>query len=186
MYAGLKNPVVALLAAVSATVIAVVLSSCGTALTTNNFSVTVIDVTTGEPATTQVSVFDSQMGSSAEWAAKSVGTATATVPYTTSFQTTATKVIGDSGPGTQVRAGIAFPLTIPKGYFALTLTPVDGQTTTVNAPFVGYYDYDPEVDGSVAPISLEIASRSADHTWTLSVRAAIPLSGSYLGFAPSD
>ena len=153
------------------------LSGCGNVLVENRFSVTIEDPGGRlAPGPVEVSVFDSMMGSSDEWARRSMGTATATVPYTTSFQSTATKFIGDNGPSQTIAAGLALPGFKPKGYFALNLRPIDGQTTTVAAPFVGYYDYEPARDGPVAPLVLTFTSTARESQWQIRIQVRIPAS----------
>lgn len=166
--------------AVCTTTLTIAMTGCGTALITNNFSMTVVDSSGEAPESIQVSIFDSTMGASAEWAGKSQGTTTPTKPYTTSFKSTATKVVGDNGPSEQVAAGIAFPLLVPKGYFALTIKPIDGQTTTVQAPFVGYYDYNAATDGTPGTLPVEVTSQAGDLSWTLTIKAKVPGSTSVL------
>lgn len=167
-------------AAIGATVMAVALTGCGTSLITNNFSLSVVEPSGRAPESVQVSIFDSAMGQSAEWAAKSIGTATPNSPYTTSFTSTATKFAGDNSPSKRIVAGIALPQIVPQGYFALTITPVDGATTTINAPFIGYYDNNATKDGTPEPLPLEVTSNASDQTWTLTIKATVPGTSSVL------
>ena len=162
------------LAATLAICIAAAVSSCGTVLVTSEFVVSVDDPAGRLPSTVNVSVFDSTMGQSAEWASESMGTASAVQPYTTSFKSTATKFIGDNGPPQDVRAGLAIPQLQPKGYFAIQLKPVDGQTATVTAPFIGYYDYNVTTDGKVEPLVLKVTSTAGNLTWQFKIAASIP------------
>ena len=165
----------AVFAAAIITGVTLTTTSCGTALATNAFSVTINDPgdRLGSGAI-QVSVFDSQMGQSAEWAAKSMGTTSAGRPYTTSFKTATTKTVGDSSPAQQVDAGLAIPQYQPKGFFNIHVTPVDGKTLEVDAPFVGYYNYDPVKDGRVQTMRLKITCEAAELTWSLTIVALVP------------
>lgn len=103
-----------------------------------------------------------------------MGTATPSTPYQNSFATSSTKIIGDGSSGGSVRAGIALPEFAPKGHYALSLKPVDGQTTTVDAPFVGYYGYDAATDGPVAPLKLTVVSTEGSRSWELGIKAKLP------------
>ena len=151
------------------------LAGCGTALVENAFSVRVEDPSGRLPdGPVEVSIFDSVMGQSDEWARTTMGTATATEPYRTSFTSTTAKMVGDHGPSERVTAGIAVPGYAPKGYFSLVLAPVDGQTVTVEAPFVGYYDYDAALDGPVPPLPLKVTSTAGDLSWRLDIVAEVP------------
>ena len=95
-------------------------------------------------------------------------------PYTTSFKSTATKFVGDGSPSQQVRAGVSIPQYQSKGYFALQLSPVDGQSITLQAPFIGYYDYSAASDGAVKPLPMTVTAKSADQAWQLTVVITIP------------
>lgn len=156
------------------TAAAILLTGCGTTVVENEFAVTVDDPSarlgTGP---VEISVFDSLMGSSDEWSRKTMGTATGTVPYTTTIASTTTKMIGDGSPVKTITAGLAIPALQPKGYFALDLTPIEGETTTISAPFVGYYDYDPS-SGAVAPLPLQITSTANGNSWLIKIRVSIP------------
>lgn len=162
-------------AAVGLSALALTTASCGTALINNEFSATVVDPSRRLPAgPVEISIFDSSMGQSDEWARKSMGTTSPGNPYTTSFKTTTTKFIGDNGPSQQVTAGVAIPAYQAKGFFQFQLTPADGQTVTLQAPFIGYYDYNAATDGPVKPLPMTITAKSGDLSWQLSVVIAVP------------
>lgn len=162
-------------ATVAATLSTVVLTSgCGNVLVDNQFSAMISDPAHRLPAQIEISIFDSSMGQSAEWAEQSMGTAGPGQPYITSFETSATKFAGDSAPQRQVAAGIYIPQFQAKGYFQLQFAPADGQTEQLTAPFTGYYDYSAGVDGPVKPLALTVTSNAIDLGWRLSVVAEIP------------
>lgn len=163
------------IAAVGLSALALTTASCGTALITNEFSATVVDPGKRLPAgPTQISIFDSSMGQSDEWARKSMGSTSPGYPYTTSFTTTGTKFVGDNSPSAQVTAGLSIPQFQAKGYFSIQLTPVDGQAVILQAPFIGYYDYSAATDGAVKPLPVTVTAKSGNLSWQLTVVAAIP------------
>lgn len=154
--------------------LALTMTGCGTAVVENRFAVTLDDpsgVLGADPVA--VSVFDPGMGASDEWARRSIGVVAPGQPYTTSFNTTTTRVLGDSSPPERVELGLALPDWRPSGHFGAAFTPVDGQTQTVTAPFVGYFGYDPTEDGEVEPVDLSITSRAGDLTWEMAVQVRI-------------
>lgn len=114
------------------------------------------------------------MGTSAEWAEKSMGTSAPGQPYVNTVSTTATKMIGDNSPAPTVRAGLAVPAVTDKGYFALNLMPVNGQSATVTAPFVGYYAYSPQKDGPIDPLVVSIRSTVNGANWMIELSVMLP------------
>lgn len=114
------------------------------------------------------------MGTSAEWAEKSMGTSAPGQPYVNTVSTTATKMIGDNSPAPTVRAGLAVPAVTEKGYFALNLMPVSGQSATVTAPFVGYYAYSPQKDGPIDPLMVSVRSTADGANWMLELSVMLP------------
>lgn len=171
MFGTLRRTTFAATASAVAITLCLALTSCGNVLTSNNFSFTAVSPSGQAVPKIRVSIFDSAMGSSAEWADQSMGTATSSAPYQTSFETSSTKMIGDGSSGATVRAGIALPDVAPKGYFALSLLPVDGQTATLDAPFIGYYGYNVTTDGPVAPLKLTVVSTEGSRPWQLAITA---------------
>ena len=170
-----RRPLGLALVTVLTLVSALLLSSCGTALVENRFSVSIDDPHDqfgGAPVA--VSIFDTTMGNSAEWAEKTMGVATPDAPYTTSFSSTTAKVLGDTSPSERVNAGLALPELQDKGYFGIGLQPVDGQTQEIQAPFVGYYDYNPSKDGPVDPLTVTVTSRAGDLSWDFQIQVQIP------------
>ncbi|MEZ5185441.1 MAG: hypothetical protein R2720_06825 [Candidatus Nanopelagicales bacterium] len=125
----------------------VVLTGCGTATFTNSFSVVVA-------SPQQVSVFDSTMGESAEWAERTMGRAGPAQPYTTQIAVTDTKMIFDGSPPTSLRAGLYLPAVTTDGYFSVDLPAVAAGETTLRAPFIAWYSAKPAAS---VPDSIPIA-----------------------------
>ncbi len=154
------------------------LAGCGTATFDNEFAVTVADPS-GRLGTdqVQVSVFDNTMGDTQDWAEKDLGIAAPGAPYRASVFATATKMIGDSSPPTDVRAGLYLPQFDDTGYYAIQLQPVAGETVTVAAPYVTY-DYSWETSGKKRPtkdpLPLTITAGQGDKGWQLAVEVQIP------------
>ncbi len=139
------------------------LTGCGTATFSNAFAVTV------EQAQ-EVSVFDSMMGQSAEWAEATMGTAAPGAPYTTRINVTDTKLILDNSPPTSVRVGLYLPDLTSTGFFAIDLPAVTAGSTRVEAPFVAWYSPDPVEQLPPLPLELEIAA--GDEGWIINIAVA--------------
>jgi hypothetical protein len=128
---------------------AALLSGCGTATFTNSFAVAV-------ESRQQVSVFDSSMGDSAEWAGRTMGVAAPGSPYTTQVFATDTKLILDNSPPGSVRVGLFLPQVTQTGYFAIDLPSVSEGAVELDAPFVAWYSEDPVEQLPAQPLGLEI------------------------------
>ena len=154
--------------AAGASLVTSFLTGCGTVLVTNNFAVSF----DGQSGPVKVSVFDPSMGASAEWAAKTMGEALPAQPYQTSFKTTATRFVGDNSPSDSVSAGLYVPDISKAGYWALTIRPVDGQRSTVTAPFVRYWASSPSPSkgsSTTSALTVVVSARRSDLTWDLSL-----------------
>lgn len=126
------------------------LVGCGT----KSFSNAVAVIT---PTRQQVSVFDQQMGESAEWAGQWLGEAAPGSPYTREVPTTDTKLIGDSSPPASVRAGIYLPDRTDTGYYSLIVNDAVAGSREVEVPFVAWYSETPVPAQPALPVTLELA-----------------------------
>ena len=154
-----------------------VLSACGTAAYPIQFEISIDDPagTIGAPPT-DVSVFDPTMGDTRDWARKFMGQASPGKPYVTTFQTTATKMIFDSGPPPEVGAGLAIPAYTDRGYFRFALRPVEGQRETVKPGFIPYLEFDPAGRNIAAP-TLVVLPTEVDKGWRLQITVVLPATG---------
>jgi len=138
------------------------LTGCGTATFSNSFAVSV-------ERAQEVSVFDSTMGQSAEWATATMGTAAPGKPYTTRINVTDTKLILDSSPPTSVQVGLYLPDVTETGFFAISLPDVTEGSIRVDAPFVAWYSEDPVDQLPPLPMDLDIAA--GDEGWVINIAA---------------
>jgi hypothetical protein len=164
-----------------------VLSACGTGVFPINFAVSIDDPagTVGAPPT-QVSVFDPTMGDTRDWARKFMGQTSPGNPYLTTFQTSATKMVFDSGPPPEVSAGLAIPAYTDRGYFRFVIRPVAGQSQTIKPGFIPYLEFDPS-GRAIATPTLEVLPTAAEKGWDLKVTVVLPDTRSpAAGAAPSD
>lgn len=154
-----------------------VLSACGTAAYPIQFEVSLEDPAgiIGAPPTA-VSVFDPMMGDTRDWARKFMGQTSPGKPYVTTFQTTATKMIFDSGPPPEVGAGLAIPAYTDRGYFRFAIRPVEGQRETIKPGFIPYLEFDPAGRGIAAP-TLTVLPTEAEKGWRLHVTVVLPATG---------
>ncbi len=104
-----------------------------------------------------VSIFDSMMGESAEWAEKTMGPAAPGQPYTTQVSNLATKMFFDGSPATSLRVGLYLPAVTETGYYSISMEPVAAGTTTIEAPFIAWYSETPVDPRPALPIAMEIA-----------------------------
>lgn len=164
------------LVAALAVVPMLVLIGCGTATFDNAFLITVADPSHrlgAVDAPVEVSVFDPQMGSSREWAGKTMGTATPDQPYAGTVPTTDTKFFFDHSPPAQVAVGVAIPGYADNGWFSLRFSPADGKTQDVVSGFVPYAEQYPE-GNKVVPLLMTITSVAGDEGWASTVVVHIP------------
>ncbi len=127
------------------------LSGCGTKSFTNSVAVIVT-----QPQ--QVSVFDPQMGDSADWAGQWLAPAAPGSPYTRQVPALDTKVIGDDTPPAALRLGVYLPDLTDTGYFALTLNDAVAGETQRELPFVAWYSPDPVQPSAPLPVAVELAA----------------------------
>lgn len=126
------------------------LSGCGTKSFSDSYSVAV-------DSPQQVSIFDSMMGESAEWAEKTMGPASPGQPYTTQVSNLSTKMFYDSSPPVSIRVGLYLPDVTDTGYYAIGIEPVVAGTLTYDATFVPWYSETPVEPQPPLPIAMEIA-----------------------------
>ncbi len=149
------------------------LSGCGTATYTHDITI-VVDDPSGRlgPGPVDVSIFDHDMGSSMEWARKTMGPASKEAPYKTTFVTTRVRtVLSEDLPG-QVVVAIAIPAYETRGYFLASIAPDPAAEKTIVAPFV-MFGRDP-ADEAVAPLPVHYTSQPGDRGWQIGIRVEIP------------
>ena len=126
---------------------AMLLSGCGTATFSNSSAVAV-------ESRQQVSVFDTAMGDSAQWAGAHDWSGCTGAPYTTRIFATDTKFVLDSSLPESV-VGLFLPQVTQTGYFAIDLP---GDQADIDAPFVAWYSEDPSEPPSAQPLRLDVAA----------------------------
>lgn len=141
------------------------LSGCGTKSFSDAFAVAV-----DRPQ--QVSIFDSQMGQSAEWAGKTMGRAAPGEPYTTEVSNLATKMIFDDSPPPSIQVGLYLPDVTQTGYYAISLPQVSAGSTTYDAPFVAWYSENPVEQLQPLPLGLDITV--GPNGWIVNVTVSSP------------
>jgi hypothetical protein len=125
------------------------LSGCGTKSFSNAVAVIV--------ATEQdVSVFDPQMGESAEWASQWLEPAAPGQPYTREVSALDTKMIGDNSPPAALRLGIYLPDRTETGYFSLIDYDAQAGVTDRDLPFVAWFSETPVPAQAPLPVTVEL------------------------------
>jgi len=127
------------------------LAGCGTKSFSDAFAVAV-------DTPQQVSIFDSRMGQSAEWAGKTMGQAAPGQPYTTEVSNIATKMIFDDSPPPSIQVGLYLPDLTDTGYYAISLPQVSAGSISYDAAFVAWYFETPVEQLPPLPLSLDIAA----------------------------
>jgi hypothetical protein len=156
-------------------VLPLALTGCGTKVFTHTVTIAVHDArTTLGSGPHEVSLFDAGMGQSEEWARRTIGTAAAGRPFTTTITSTAAVMAGDTGPRPRFDAGLYVPAIEPRGYFAIQLAPADGQTQETAAPFVPFYGF-PADAPKPAPLVVRAAATAGDDGWRLDLVLQAPV-----------
>ena len=141
------------------------LSGCGTKSFTNSVAVLV-------SAPQQVSVFDQQMGESAEWASQWLGPAAPGAPYTRDVPALDTKLIGDDSPPASIRAGVYLPDLTDDGYFSFVDNAAVAGTTEQDLPFVPWYSETPVPARDPLPVTVEVVP--GPNGWLVNITVANP------------
>lgn len=136
-------------------------AGCGTAVYDHTIEVTALH---GAAETTQVGVFDRQMGYSQDWAHRALGPSSASEPHVGRISTTATVTIADSKQARPVTLSLAVPEITDDGYFQLTIDqPLRQQLR--QAQFCNYGAYFPEADAAAIPLTVTAAA--TDGRWKI-------------------
>jgi hypothetical protein len=114
-----------------------------------------------------VSIFDSMMGQSADWAEKTMGQAAPGAPYTTELGRTEAKMVFDGSPPSSIRAGLYLPEVTDTGYYSIVVNEVSAGTLSYEAPFVAWYSDTPVDPKPALPLTLEIAE--GGNGWVVNV-----------------
>jgi hypothetical protein len=126
------------------------LSGCGMKSFSDSYAVAV-------ESPQEVSIFDSMMGESAEWAEKTMGPAAPGQPYTTQVSNLATKMFFDGSLPTSLRVGLYLPAVTDTGYYSVSLEPVVAGPLTYEAPFIPWFSETPVEPRPPLQIAMEIA-----------------------------
>lgn len=116
---------------------------------------------------TEVSVFDQQMGESAEWASQWLGEASPGTPYTREVPALDTKLIGDSSAPSSVRFGIYLPQRTPSGYYSFVDNAAVSGTREAELPFVAWYS--PTPVPAQEPLAVRLDLREGPNGWIANV-----------------
>lgn len=141
------------------------LSGCGTKSFSDAFAVAV-------DSPQQVSIFDSQMGQSAEWAGKTMGQAAPGQPYTTEVSNVTTKMIFDNSPPSSIQVGLYLPDVTDTGYYAISIPQVSAGSITHEAPFVAWYS--PTPVEQLPPLPVDLDFTAGPNGWIVNVTVSSP------------
>lgn len=141
------------------------LSGCGTKSFSNSVAVVV-------SAPQQVSVFDQQMGESAQWASQWLGPAAPGAPYTRDVPALDTKFVGDDSPPASIRAGVYLPDLTDEGYFSFVDNDAVAGTSTQALPFIPWYSETPVPARDPLPVTVEVLPGS--NGWLVNITVPDP------------
>jgi hypothetical protein len=152
-------------------------AACGTVVFVHTIEVRVSDPS-GRlgSAPVEVSVFDNQMGQSAEWAQRTMGTTRPDAPYVGRVSSTTAKMIFDHSLPERITISLAVPVYEPDGYFVLELAPPTSEERVVAAPFVPYGASFAEGGSGVMPLRLRVRSEKDEAGWSVRVTIEVPAS----------
>jgi hypothetical protein len=174
----LRTGIAAALKTAPVLVAALLLGGCGTGVFTSTFAVYVDDPSDRlGPPPVQVSIFDPLMGSSAEWADRTMGSSQPGSAYAGQVDQTESRMAFDSSPPKRVPAALYLPAYSEQGYFALDLQPAAGQSQELDAPFVAFWSPEPGKVRQLPPLAVTTACTQADAGWAITLTAHIPEKG---------
>jgi hypothetical protein len=149
-------------------------AQCGTAVYDHKIEVSINDPSRRlGSAPIEVSIFDIHRGYSEEWARRTLGTTAPGAPYAGEVGGTATKMIYDRTPPTDLAAGLALPAFENRGYFVLRIGPVDGteQSTMLDYTSYGVATAD---ERAIPPLPARVRSTTARKGWTIRLTVDVP------------
>lgn len=160
--------------ALGAIVISVSANACGTALYKHEVQITIDDPTgrLGTPPL-EVSIFDSRMGTSTEFARKSVGVTSTEVPYKRAFNTTAAALVGSAPRPDSLDLSVMVPAMTKRGFFVLRVRPGVATSGSGTAGYLLHSEFDPEGDGP--QVQFHYTATPLPEGWALQIQLKAPL-----------
>jgi len=154
--------------------LSIIVAGCGTAVYHHKIEVSLNDPTKrlGD-GPVEVSIFDSLMGYSDEWARRTMGTASAGSPYSGTWSDTDTKMVYDRTPPASLQAGLAVPALQKDGFFVLQIKPVAGPEQTTAMPYKSYGVSTPEED-QIKPLTARFTGTPSSTGWTIHLIVDVP------------
>jgi hypothetical protein len=149
-----------------------IVAGCGTGVYHHKIEVSLNDPTKrlGD-GPIEVSIFDSLMGYSDEWARRTIGTTSAGSPYVGTWSDTDTKMVYDRTPPQSIQAGLALPALQKDGFFVLLLKPGSEQEKAM--PYKSYGVSTREED-QIQPLTAKFTSTPSSKGWTIRMVVDIP------------
>ena len=153
---------------------ALVSTACGTAVYEHRFEVAVNDPQNRlGPPPVDVSIFDSSMGRSEEWARKTIGRSSPGQPYIGQTSSTAAKMVYDSSLPASVTAGLFLPGLEKAGFFMLSVATADGPERATTLKYASFNVPTAEED-KIQPLTARFSSVPAKKGWTIRLTVDVP------------
>ena len=149
------------------------LIACGNAVFNHTVDVVVSDPTHklgSEPL--EVSVFDSRMGSTSDWARKFMGLTSDSAPYRTPYTSMKVVTIFDPPRPDELELALALPKFESRGFFWVKLRPGAARTGTERAGFAPYHEFD-RID-PVPRLDVQYTATPEPKGWHLVLRLLVP------------
>ncbi|MBC8086913.1 MAG: hypothetical protein H7Z40_06580 [Phycisphaerae bacterium] len=148
-------------------------SACGTALYKHEVQI-IVDDPTGRlgSAPLEVSVFDSRMGTTKEFARKTVGVSSAAAPYTRNFSTTAGVLVGSEPRPDSLEFSVSVPAIIERGFFVLRVKPGVSLSGDATAGYLLHSESEPAGDGPT--LQFHYSATPLPDGWALQIRLKVP------------
>lgn len=149
------------------------LIACGNAVFNHTVDVVVSDPTHklgSEPL--EVSVFDSRMGSTSDWARKFMGLTSDSAPYRTPYTSMKVVTIFDPPRPDELELALALPKLESRGFFWVKLRPGAARAGTERAGFAPYHEFD-RID-PVPRLDVQYTATPEPKGWHLVLRLLVP------------
>ena len=149
------------------------LIACGNAVFNHTVDVVVSDPTHklgSEPL--EVSVFDSRMGSTSDWARKFMGLTSDSAPYRTPYTSMKVVTIFDPPRPDELELALALPKRESRGFFWVKLRPGAARAGTERAGFAPYHEFD-RID-PVPRLDVQYTATPEPKGWHLVLRLLVP------------
>lgn len=157
----------------AALLLAAVASGCGTVVYSHTIEVRVSDPSKRLGASPiEVSIFDPQMGGTAEWARKTMAPTSETAPYVVPYTSISAATALDPPRPREFTLALYVPAFETRGAFTLRVRPADSPSGELPFGFLAFSDNLPSSD--VPRLTCRYTATPAPKGWKLAVTVLVP------------